>query len=153
MSKSYVLDTNTVISALFWPDSLPAKACKKAKHDAIVTSEAIINEWYSVIHRSKFDKLKPLDIRVSLLEEFIEQCTLVTVSQTVTVCRDPKDDMFLALAKEAGATLIVSGDKDLLMLNPFDGIPIVTAREFLEYDYDEINSRLASLLFRKPYEK
>jgi uncharacterized protein len=43
--------------------------------------------------------------------------------------RDPKDDMYLALA-----TCIVSGDSDLLELNPFRGIPIINARAFLDLE-------------------
>ncbi|PRY34624.1 putative PIN family toxin of toxin-antitoxin system [Spirosoma oryzae] len=132
MSNAYVLDTNTVISALFWPDSLPAKACHKAQTGKPVISQAIVEEWRRVIHRPKFDKLMPLDQRSDRLETFIDQCTLITVNQVIRVCRDPKDDMFLSLAKEANATLIVSGDKDLLTLHPFDGIPIITARVFLD---------------------
>lgn len=132
MHDVYVLDTNTVISALFWPDSLPARACQKAQVSKVVVSQAIVDEWRLVVQRPKFDKLIPLSRRSELLETFINQCTLATVSQVVAVCRDPKDDMFLALAKEADATLIVSGDKDLLTLNPFEGIPIITAREFLD---------------------
>jgi uncharacterized protein len=48
--------------------------------------------------------------------------------------RDPKDDMYLALAVSGSATCIVSGDSDLLELNPFRGIPIINARAFLDLE-------------------
>ncbi len=48
------------------------------------------------------------------------------------VCRDPNDDMVLECALLAGATHIVSGDKDLVSLKVYSGISIVTAREYLE---------------------
>ncbi len=51
--------------------------------------------------------------------------------EVVRACRDPKDDMYLELAVSDEATCIVSGDQDLLQLNPFQGIPIITPDEFL----------------------
>jgi uncharacterized protein len=48
------------------------------------------------------------------------------------VCRDPDDDAILACAKAANANLIVSGDKDLLVLGTFEGIPILTAVQALQ---------------------
>ncbi len=45
------------------------------------------------------------------------------------VCRDPDDDEVLALAVAAQADLIISGDNDLLVLQQFNGIPILTPAE------------------------
>jgi len=128
----YVLDTNTIISAIFWTDSIPALALKKAQNGQIITSQPIVDEWREVLHRPKFDKLKSLEHRLADLNNIIAICHIIPVTVSITACRDPKDDMFLAVAKEANATLIVSGDKDLLDLNPFEGIPIITARAFVE---------------------
>jgi predicted nucleic acid-binding protein len=50
----------------------------------------------------------------------------------INVCRDPKDNKFLELAVEAGAACIITGDKDLLVLNPFENILILTASDFLK---------------------
>ena len=47
------------------------------------------------------------------------------------VCRDPNDDMVLDCAVACGAQIIITGDKDLLTMNPFEGILIVTPAEFL----------------------
>lgn len=63
---------------------------------------------------------------------FIEKCTFIQVFGKLDVCRDKKDNMVLELAIEGNAILIVSGDDDLLSLNPFKGIQIITARAFLE---------------------
>jgi uncharacterized protein len=49
-------------------------------------------------------------------------------------CRNAKHDKFLELAVNGDAQLIVSGDKDLLILNPFQEIAIVTVRQFLEME-------------------
>jgi predicted nucleic acid-binding protein len=49
----------------------------------------------------------------------------------VTACRDSNDDKFLALALAIKANCIVTGDQDLLVLHPFQGIPILTPADFL----------------------
>ena len=57
---------------------------------------------------------------------------LVRITERIAACRDPTDDKFLELAANGRADLIVSGDTDLLALNPFRGIPIVTPAIFAE---------------------
>jgi hypothetical protein len=52
------------------------------------------------------------------------------ITEYVTVCRDPTDDKFLDLAINGRADLILTGDKDLLVLNPFRGITIVAPVTF-----------------------
>jgi predicted nucleic acid-binding protein len=47
------------------------------------------------------------------------------------VCRDPKDDKFLEAALTSQADCLVTGDADLLVLDPFEGIPILRPAEFL----------------------
>jgi uncharacterized protein len=56
---------------------------------------------------------------------------LVSITESIALCRDPKDDKFLELAMSGGADVIVSGDADLLVLNPFRGIPIVPPATFV----------------------
>jgi uncharacterized protein len=51
--------------------------------------------------------------------------------------RDPNDNMILATDLAAGADVIVTGDRDLLVLQEYEGIPIVTAKEFLERYFPE----------------
>jgi uncharacterized protein len=65
------------------------------------------------------------------LAALVRDAELVDVTEEVTECRDPKDDKFLALGVSGRATHIVSGDADLLTMNPFRGIPIVTPHDFL----------------------
>lgn len=56
-------------------------------------------------------------------------------TDTITACRDPKDNKFLELAVSANAPCIITGDKDLLSLNPFRDIPIVSASDFLNMTF------------------
>ena len=57
---------------------------------------------------------------------------LVTITERIAACRDPSDDKFLELAVNGHADLIVSGDADLLALNPFRGVPIVPPATFVQ---------------------
>ena len=67
------------------------------------------------------------------LRQLVAGAELVTITQRIVVCRDPTDDKFLELAVDGRADLIVFGDRDLLVLNPFRGIPIVSAAMFLQH--------------------
>jgi uncharacterized protein len=58
----------------------------------------------------------------------------VQVTHPVQGCRDTRDDKFLEVAFNGQADAIISGDADLLELNPFRGIPILSPREFLSYE-------------------
>ena len=63
-----------------------------------------------------------------------ESLNFIEIYETIVACRDAKDDKFLELAVNGNAKLIVSGDEDLLILNPFQEIAIVTVRQFLEME-------------------
>lgn len=50
----------------------------------------------------------------------------------IKACRDPKDDKFLEAAVSGQATHLITGDADLLVLDPFQGIRILPPQEFLD---------------------
>ncbi len=58
--------------------------------------------------------------------------TFTPITETITACRDPKDDKFLELAVSGQADLIISSDNDLLVLHPFRGISILKPAAFLD---------------------
>jgi len=66
------------------------------------------------------------------LRKLMSAAELVAIVERITACRDPTDDKFLELAVNGRADMIVSGDADLLALNQFRGIPIVTPATFIE---------------------
>jgi putative PIN family toxin of toxin-antitoxin system len=57
---------------------------------------------------------------------------MVPIVYTVHACRDPRDDKFLDLAVNGEADLIVTGDDDLLVLQSFRGIPVITPARYLK---------------------
>lgn len=64
------------------------------------------------------------------VRRIFSKAELGTIAETVAACRDPSDDKFLELAVTGRAELIVTGDLDLLVLDPFRGISIVTPGAF-----------------------
>lgn len=66
------------------------------------------------------------------LANFLNLTTPIEITENIAACRDPKDDKFLELAVSGGATYLVTGDSDLLVLHPFRGISILTPTNFLD---------------------
>jgi len=66
------------------------------------------------------------------LKRLLAGAELVTIIERIAVCRDSTDDKFLDLAIHGHADIIVPGDADLIVLNPFRGIPIVTPATFVQ---------------------
>jgi putative PIN family toxin of toxin-antitoxin system len=125
-----VIDTNVLIAGLFWrgaPHDLLTQV--RSGSLGLVSSPAVLAELSDVLGRSKFDAIltrsktsRELALaEVRQLAEVIEPPPLAQ-----PVCRDPDDDELLALAIAAQADLIVSGDNDLLVLQQFNGIPILS---------------------------
>jgi putative PIN family toxin of toxin-antitoxin system len=71
--------------------------------------------------RQKFDRFVLREQRDDFLEALVERSIWVDVVEKVQECRDPKDDKILELALNGGADYIISGDQDLLVLNPSRG--------------------------------
>jgi putative PIN family toxin of toxin-antitoxin system len=133
-SNSFVIDTNILISAFILPNSVSRKALDKArKKGKVMISEATAAEFTEVFIRPKFDKFLPLETRLEIIDDFISLAYVIEPNLSIVICRDPKDDKFLELAVAANVDCIVTGDMDLLVLNPFKDIPIKTAAEFLTY--------------------
>jgi len=129
----YVLDANIIVSAVLLPRSLTRKVFDKALAEGeLVISEAVVNELDDALRRPRLDKYIHEEERIQFLMILLRESRLVRVSRVVEDCRDPKDNKYLELALDAGADCILSGDKDLLVLHPYHGIPILTPRQFLD---------------------
>jgi putative PIN family toxin of toxin-antitoxin system len=128
-----VIDTNIIISALLSGNSTPAKALDYAlDHNDILISNDTFLELSEKLLNKKFDKYLLLETRKLFLDRFNEIAKTVNIERKLAVCRDSKDDKFLELAVNGQADCILTGDKDLLVLHPFEGVDIVTARDFLQ---------------------
>jgi len=130
-----VVDVNILVRALIKPHGTVGPILRRLRDGAftLLYSESILEELLDVLGRPRIRvkyQLENDDIETVLLVALLRG-EPVTPSRRVTACRDPLDDKFLEVAVAGGADVLVSGDQDLLVLNPFEGIPIVTAATFL----------------------
>lgn len=133
MIKIFVFDTNSLISANLSVDSVNRRAYDRARQIGIIVhSDLTFSEFSEVLTRPKFDKYISHQERQQAISTFEKKSQLIKTFSHITICRDPKDNKFLDLAIDSGAACIITGDKDLLVLNPFEGIPILTAADFLK---------------------
>jgi putative PIN family toxin of toxin-antitoxin system len=130
--QRWVLDTNLLISRLLAPGGTAARAVDGALATGVLlVSEATLAELAHVLARPRFDPYITPAQREHFLRLLGGVSRMVHVTRRFQSCRDAKDDKFLDVTINGEADAIVTGDKDLLVLNPFHGVPIVTAAEFL----------------------
>ena len=134
--RRIVLDTNVVLSALLWRGT-PYSLLQHIASDTqcqLFTSPALIDELADVLSRPALLKRLHLINRSTLdvLGDYVRASTVLTPPPLPqSVCRDPDDDALLALARFVRADLVVSGDQDVLVLHPFEGVPILAAHAAL----------------------
>lgn len=132
-----VVDTNVFISAALKEQSLLGMAARMAAESGILLKSATTErELLVTLNRPRLAPLIPPRFR-DWLSELLAAAELIAIAERITACRDPKDDKFLELAVNGYADLIISGDADLLALNPFRGIPIVTPAIFVQARHDK----------------
>ena len=125
-----LLDTN-VLFAAFVTHGVCAGLYEECLLQAdIVVSNNILTELADkLVSKGKFTKREVQQV-VRAVRKDAELVSPAPLAQPI--CRDPDDDWILATAIAGGADVIVTGDKDLLVLKRFHGIPIVGPRGFLE---------------------
>ncbi len=134
MRKNIVLDTNTLLSAAISEESISYKAYQKArKKFQIVLSSKTWVEINEVINRPKFNKYLDEFGRTFFLASLKQNAIFIEPTETITDCRDPKDNKFLELAVASDAQFIITGDEDLLILNPYRSITILKSGDFLAH--------------------
>jgi putative PIN family toxin of toxin-antitoxin system len=98
----------------------------------VLQSHDTLTELRDVLGRKKFDKYLTRDERDAFLTRLTLTAIVVEIAEGIRACRDVKDDQFLELAVAGGASGIITGDEDLLALDPFRDIPILTPTRYLE---------------------
>jgi putative PIN family toxin of toxin-antitoxin system len=133
MNNLFVFDTNSLVIASLIGGTMTARAMDRAIIlGKLAFSDATMNELAEVLFRKKFDKyFLNNEEKWSAIQSISLNAVFFSPTESITACRDPKDDKFLELAVSANASCIITGDKDLLILNPFRNIPILNAVDFL----------------------
>lgn len=135
-----VIDANVLISAAF--GGAPLDAVSRAfSIGEVYLSPAIVAEIVGTIERlsSKLGEEKT-GILSTLWKRFESLCRMAEPARGVSICRDPKDDAYLSLCVAIRADYLITGDKDLLAVDPprFPALPkglkVLTPRQFLETD-------------------
>lgn len=135
--KRVVIDTNVLVSAFLFKGSLTkiVDLWKKGEIHPVISKETF-EEFMTVLQYPRFS-LTADEIRTIVDDEILPFLEVMEIKETVNgVCRDPNDDIFLAVAVNSGASCIVTGDKDLRELGKFREIRIVTPKAFLENSGD-----------------
>jgi putative PIN family toxin of toxin-antitoxin system len=110
-----VADTNVLVRALInGVDSSPLLQLWQTKQVQLVVSTETLAELASVLTRPKFQRYFTADNVTALLTLLREHGEWMVVNSHLSLCRDPKDDVFLNLAIAAQADYLVSEDHDLV---------------------------------------
>jgi putative PIN family toxin of toxin-antitoxin system len=127
-----VLDTNVLVSAALKRQSTPGIVAHTIEQSGgLLKSLVTEQQLFEVLARPYFATLIDDDTR-AWLRKLMAAAELVDITERIVVCRDPTDDKFLELAVNGRADLIVSGDADLLVLNPFRDIPVISPAAFIQ---------------------
>lgn len=131
-----VLDTNTLVSAVInTPFSVSQEIYQNFihKHFLLIVSPQLLTELKDVLHRERITKLHKRSPK--MLEEILYELNNLSlvVSGTIKIelVRDPDDNKIISAAVEGQADYIVSRDKDLLDLNEYHEIKIITPEKFM----------------------
>ncbi|MEH2141861.1 putative toxin-antitoxin system toxin component, PIN family [Nostoc sp.] len=126
-----IIDTNLWISFLIGKELKELKNLLVEQTIQLVISEEILEEIIVVTQRPKLQKYFTFN-KVDELIQILQNIGLfINITSEVYLCRDPKDNYLLALAKDSGANFLVTGDQDLLVIQRFEITEIVTYQELL----------------------
>ncbi len=127
-----IFDASALVSAALKADSVPERALLRAEEvDVFALSAAVEKEIVEVFNRPKFAQAIRRERREYVLGILRDVAVWFEPAVRVSDCRDPKDDKYLELALAAGAETIVSGDDDLLVLQPWRGVRILRPAQYL----------------------
>ena len=127
-----VLDTNVFVSGVYFggPPGRILEAWRDGKVEVVISNE-ILEEYVRV--GEKLSAQFP-DAGLGLALELVATWATLVASQPLPepVCRDSDDDKFLACALAASVQYIVSGDRDLLDVSPYERTTVLTPRAFVD---------------------
>lgn len=125
-----VIDTNIIASALFFGGK-PYQLLRYVMESRVdvVASKEIVDEYEEIVLRLQ-RKYPAINTRIPL-QEIISRFEIIRVNSQIHISRDPADDKFISCALDGKCLYIVSGDSDLLDIESYEGIEILTVSDFL----------------------
>ena len=132
-TERVVLDTNVLISAALIASGKPFAVLRHVIDTCdLILSNETLEEVATRLMRPKFDSYVSQSARQAFLADLAAAAEWTSITGTMHICRDPDDDKLLETALTGCAQWLVTGDADLLELDPFRGVSILTPRAFLE---------------------
>lgn len=133
---SFVVDPGVFVASLISSNGSPGRLFRAAlsRRFVLVTSPHLIAELTDVLHRDKFRtrfSRRAADEMLRAITLLAEQHPDPRVADRKPACRDPKDEYLFALAEASGATLLVSGDRDVLETG-YSPVAVMSPREALD---------------------
>ncbi len=126
-----VIDTNLWISFLLTSDYSKIDPLFSSKYIVLLFSQELIDEFIEVAQRPKFRKYFSLADLEDLLTKVRTKAEFISITSNIDICRHPNDNFLLALAQDGKATHLITGDKDLLVLQKIGKSKIITKTEYL----------------------
>jgi putative PIN family toxin of toxin-antitoxin system len=134
-----VIDTNIWISFLIGKAITGLNQAIINDRLIILFSDDLFSELIEVLNRPKFKKYFSESAIQNLIALLNEKVELIETSLHFDDCRDKKDNFLLDLAVSGNANYLVTGDSDLLILNPFENVEIVSYQNFQDIVSTTIN--------------
>ena len=131
-TEKIIIDTNLWISFLIKSDFSILDSKINAGTIKLIFSADSIKEFLTVANRPKFRKYFEKSDISHLLELFEVYGEIVFVKSKIDICRDPKDNFLLSLARDSKADYLITMDNDLLVLKKFGGTEIITMMDYLK---------------------
>ena len=125
-----VIDANIWISSLLKPTFRDRIEIFFDSENIVLVSKELFDDLEDAIHKPYLAKRVNRELFEKLVARLKNNTELVDVRSVVEVCRDPKDNFLLALAKDGNADYLITGDDDLLVLETFEKTKIVTLTDF-----------------------
>jgi len=132
ISYKIITDTNILISYLIGKKLKSLRNLFEKENIEFIINEKLIEEFVRKVTLPKFRKYFEVDKALAFIKFLKRRATFVVVNSELKICRDSKDNFLLALAKDAGADFLITGDKDLLVLKRFENTTIISLNEFIK---------------------
>ena len=129
-SIKVIIDTNVWISFLIGKRLSIIKNHIADRKITLVITQQLLDEIVNVTTRKKLKKYFPKESVINLIELLTTIAEYIEITPTHFINRDPKDNFLLDLIDISKADYLVTGDKDLLELNPFQSATILTPSDF-----------------------
>lgn len=125
-----VIDTNVWIGFLIGKTLSGLSEALINDNIRILFSDELFDELVEVLQRPKFQKYFSQNDIMELISLIHLKTERVEINERFADCRDPKDDFLLDLCVSGEADYLITGDDDLLALNPFRDVEIINYRDF-----------------------